>query len=208
MTDMNPVLTIFTQDVALTGDIQTDMVTLLTHHGATQTIGHSIRVAAEAKRLASHWGLNEGDAEIGGWLHDISAIVPPAQRIPLAEELGLEILSEEREVPMIIHQKLSAAIAQDIFGINDPAILSAIGCHTTLKQQATTLDKVVFIADKLEWDQEDEPPYLTELLIAMEQSLDHAVFCYVDYQWQRRGTLLVVHPWLADAHRELSEQLQ
>lgn len=205
---MYPALTVFTQDVALTGDIQSDMVTLLTHHGATKTVGHSMRVAAEARRLASHWGLNEGDAEVGGWLHDISAIVPPPQFIPLAEKLGLEILSEEREVPMIIHQKLSAAIAQSIFGINHPAILSAIGCHTTLKQQATTLDKVVFIADKIKWDQEGEPPYLTELLTAMEQSLDHAVFCYVDYLWQRRDTLLVVHPWLADAHRELSEQLQ
>lgn len=205
---MHSALTVFTQDVTLTGAIQADMVALLTHHGATKTVGHSMRVAAEAKRLASNYGIHEDDAEIGGWLHDISAIVPSTQFIPLAEELGLEILSEEREVPMIIHQKLSAAIAQDIFDINDPAILSAIGCHTTLKQHATILDKVVFIADKIKWDQEGEPPYLTDLFAAIEQSLDQAVFCYIDYLWQRRDTLLVVHPWLADAHRELSEQLQ
>lgn len=205
---MHPALTVFTQDIALTGDIKTDMTTLLTQHGQSKTVGHHMRVAAEAKRLAQRWNAHGDDAEIGGWLHDISAIVPPDQRITLAEQLNLEILREERAVPMIIHQKLSAVIAQVILGIDNPAILSAMGCHTTLKQHATAFDKIVFIADKIKWDQAGDPPYLTELLAAMEQSLDHAVFCYVDYLWQRRDTLLVMHPWLADAHGELSEQLQ
>lgn len=68
------------------------------------------------------------------------------------------------------------------------------------------LDKVVFVADKIEWDQSGTPPYLHELLPALDRSLDHAVFVYLDFLWQQRETLRVVHPWLRDAHQELAVQ--
>src|SRR6266545_2214541 len=155
---MHPELAVFVRDVALTDDIQVNVTALLSYHGCVTTVGHSMRVAAEAKRLAQHWHVNPNRAEIAGWLHDISAIVPVDQRIWLAECLQLDILPEERTVPMIIHQKLSVSIAHDIFAIRDPAVLTAIGCHTTLKTDATMLDKVVFIADKLKWDQVGDPP--------------------------------------------------
>jgi len=87
--------------------------------------------------------------------------------------------------------------------VTAPDILSAIGCHTTLKADASLLDKVVFIADKIAWDQPGEPPYWAELQQALDRSLDHAVFCYLDYLWQRRATLRVVHPWLVAAHQQL-----
>jgi predicted HD superfamily hydrolase involved in NAD metabolism len=196
-------LTEFTHALILTGNIRDDMVALLTFHGHAKTVGHSVQVAAEAKRLARRWSLDAGAAEVAGWLHDISAIVPPAERIALAEALQLDILPEERIAPMIIHQKLSASIAQQIFGIEDQAILSAIGCHTTLKANATPLDLAVFAADKIRWDQAGEPPYLKTILAAAERSLADAAFCYIDYLWQRRETLLVVHPWLAEAHADL-----
>jgi predicted HD superfamily hydrolase involved in NAD metabolism len=180
------------------------MVALLTAHGHPKVVGHSVRVAAEARRLAQRWGLDAGAAEAAGWLHDISAIVPVDQRIALAEALGLEVLAEERAAPMIIHQKLSEAIAEQVFGVGDAAILSAIGCHTTLKSGASPLDMAVFVADKIRWDQEGDPPYLDAILLAAERSLAAAAFCYIDHLWQRRATLLVVHPWLAQAHAELA----
>ena len=108
---------------------------------------------------------------------------------------------------MIIHQKLSVVLAHDIFGVTAPDTLSAIGCHTTLKANASLLDKVVFIADKIAWDQSGEPPYWVELQLALDHSLNHAAFCYLDYLWQRRVTLRVVHPWLVAAHQELQALL-
>lgn len=95
-------------------------------------------------------------------------------------------------------------MALNIFGISDPQILSAIGCHTTLKGGASSLDKVVFVADKIRWDQEGRPPYLTCLESALERSLDDAAFCYVSYLWQRRQELPIMHPWLEAAYREFS----
>ncbi|HEU5087210.1 MAG TPA: HD domain-containing protein, partial [Roseiflexaceae bacterium] len=127
-------------------------------------------------------------------------------RIAYAEAWGIEVLPEERQVPMIIHQKLSAYMAEQLFGVRDAAILSAIGCHTTLKAGAGSLDRVVFLADKLKWDGQGDPPYLADLEQALHNSVDAACAWFVRYLWERRATLLVIHPWLAAAHAELEQR--
>jgi predicted HD superfamily hydrolase involved in NAD metabolism len=205
---MHPYLAALAETVTWTGDASADVTALLAYHGRADTIGHSMRVAAEAKRLALHWGEDAAGAETAGWLHDVSAIVPVEERIGLAEDLGLEVLPEERAFPMIMHQKLSAAIAQAVFGITDPAILSAIGCHTTLKAGASRLDKIVFVADKMQWDQAGDAPYLRAITGAVERSLDQAVLVYLDYLWQQRATLPVVHPWVVQAYHQTLNKLR
>jgi hypothetical protein len=40
--------------------------------------------------------------------------------------------------------------------------------------------------------------------IELEQSLDRAVWHYLDYLWQQRHALAVVHPWFVDAYRQLT----
>ena len=161
-------------------------------------------MAAEARRLAIRFGEDPARAEAAGLLHDISAPIPDAERLATAEAWGVEALAEERAYPMILHQKLSAVIAREAFGVKDAGVLSAIGCHTTLKAGASRLDKVVFVADKIAWDQPGDPPYLAEILAATERSLDAAAFCYLDYLYQRRATLRVAHPWMLAAWAEVA----
>jgi HD superfamily phosphohydrolase YqeK len=103
---------------------------------------------------------------------------------------------------MIVHQKLSHLMALEIFGVTDPLVLDAIECHTTLRAESTTLDKVLFVADKLAWDQPGTP-HAKELQAALEQSLDHATIFFLNYLWNRRDTLLVIHPWLQAAVLDL-----
>ncbi len=190
-------------DIAWTGDSRADMVALLTRHGHPKTADHCLAVAAEARRLAHAYGVDEARAELAGWLHDISAIIPSSRRLRAAEQLSLAVLLEESAAPMILHQKLSVAIAREMFGIADEPVLSAIGCHTTLKANASALDKVVFLADKLRWDQAGDPPYLAALRTACGQSLDQGAACYLDYLWQQRSRLPVVHPWFVEAYHQL-----
>lgn len=192
------------KDVQFVGDVRADMVALLTHHELPKTAGHCLRVSAEAKRLAHQFGVNPDQAEVAGWLHDISAVFPVHRRLEIAKAVAVTVLPEEQAFPMIIHQKLSLVLARDLFGVRDEATLSAIGCHTTLRAKATPLDKVVFVADKIAWDQEGDPPYLVELLAAVGQSLDQAALCYLSYLWRQRDQLPVVHPWMAEAYRVLS----
>lgn len=189
------------------GNLRLDMAHFLQLHGHTETAGHCARVAAEAKRLAERFGADATAAEAAGLLHDISTVIPNAERIAAAHEFAVPVLPEEAHFPMIIHQKLSVILARDLFGVTDQVTLSAIGCHTTLKANASLLDKVVFIADKIAWDQPGTPPYLNDLLPALARSLDQGVFVYLDFLWQQRATLRVVHPWLREAHEQMVAQL-
>lgn len=204
---MNSKLSQLASQVSFQGDLQKDVVQFLSHHGFEKTVGHSARVAAEAQRIAERYDIDPQAAANAAWLHDISTVIPNHERITYAEELGIEVLEEERKLPMIIHQKLSVAIAQQLFEISDTGVLSAIGCHTTLKAGASPLDMVVFVADKIAWDQAGDPPYLTEIQAALQRSLDQAAFCYLDYLWQRQADLVVLHPWAVEAHLEIAQRL-
>lgn len=161
---------------------------------------HSFEVANEAQRLATIFDLSEEQAFIAGLLHDISVVIPQEDRVSLQIALNEKVFEEERELPMILHQRQSVFISREVFGINDEKILSAIEGHTTLKKNATDLDKLVFIADKVKWDRTDSAPYLEELNIALQNSLDEA--CRVYIKWTL-SDIIVFHPWLKDAMSDL-----
>ena len=201
---MHPWLAQYTIGWQLTGELQSDVIRFLAANDSDYTDTHCLRVGAAARRLAETYGADPDQAEIAGWLHDISKVIPNNQRLQAAMALGLEILPEEAAFPMILHQKLSVEIARQLFNVHQPAVLSAIGCHTTLKPGAALLDQVVFLADKLEWDGEGMPPYLPAVLAGLPHSLERGVFAYLDYIWQQRSTLRCLHPWLAAAHRQLA----
>ena len=61
----------------------------------------------------------------------------------------------------------------------------------------------MFLADKIAWDQDGRPPYASKLNKALEESLDAAVLVYLDYLWERRSQLQIIHPWLVDAREDL-----
>ncbi|MGN5653061.1 bis(5'-nucleosyl)-tetraphosphatase (symmetrical) YqeK [Bacillus sp. Brlt_9] len=188
-----------------TGKIENDIKAFLLKYNKELTYKHSIRVANEARKIAVKYHVNEAKAGIAAYLHDISAIFPNEDRIAVAEQFGIEILQEEREFPMIIHQKISKVIAKEIFKVEDEEILNAISCHTTLRKHATKMDLVLFVADKIEWDQNGTPSYLVEIKKGLEKSLEHAAFAYISYLWDRKDTLKVLHPWLEDAYWQLKE---
>ena len=191
--------------VSPSGSLAERAATFLEATGCAFEAEHSAGVVAEARCIALRHGVDSEQAEVGAWLHDISAPIPAAERIALAEALGIDVLPAERAFPMIVHQRISAVMARDLFGVTNRAVLSAIGCHTTLKPGASPLDMVVFVADKVAWDQPGEPPYLSELLTALDESLEAASWVYLAYLWRRRADLPVLHPWAADAYRELGE---
>jgi len=188
-----------------TGKFENDIKAFLLKYSKEVTYKHSIRVANESRKIAVTYNVNEEKAAIAGYLHDISAIFPNEDRIVVAEQFGIEILQEEREFPMIIHQKLSRVIAKEIFKVDDEEILNVICCHTTLRKHATKMDLVLFVADKIEWDQNGAPPYLVEVKKELEKSLEHAAFIYISYLWDRKDTLKVLHPWLEEAYWQLKE---
>ncbi|MBO0470499.1 bis(5'-nucleosyl)-tetraphosphatase (symmetrical) YqeK [Enterococcus sp. DIV0242_7C1] len=187
-------------------DLQIEIKDFLHSNNKIETYHHCITVGEYAYNLAKKSLADPNKAKIAGFLHDISAIYPNDQRVDVAKKLEIPLCKEEIKFPMIIHQKISRQTALDIFKITDPEILSAIECHTTLKGGYSDLDLVVFVADKIKWDQTGEPPYFSGLMDALNQSLEHAAYYYIEYLLN--NDIKVVHPWLMDAYKELRNKLQ
>lgn len=166
-----------------------------------KTYYHCMEVGEYAYQLGEKYLTSPEKVSIAGYLHDISAVYPNNQRINVAQKYGIELNEAEMAFPMIIHQKISKSIAKMDFGIEDNEILSAIECHTTLKKNYSDIDLVLFVADKIKWDQEGKPPYLDGLLQALNCSLENAAYFYIDYILKH--DIKVVHPWLWNAYNQL-----
>jgi predicted HD superfamily hydrolase involved in NAD metabolism len=203
---MHPLLSDLVEEINFSGNVRQDVAVFLTHHECPNTAAHSIQVAEQATALAHHFDADPRKAALAGWLHDISVVIPNNQRLEVAQALNLEILPAETQVPLLLHQKLSAEIACRIFNIKDEEVLSAIACHTTLKANPSQLDTLLFIADKLAWDQKGKPPYLEDLQSALEHSLEFAAYQYQDYL-MHSGKIIIPHPWMLASYQQLSENI-
>lgn len=186
---------------SFSGDITTDVLGLLHHHGRQDVAKHVLAVAKTAQRLAPIYDVDSEAAYSAGLLHDISLIFSTSQMLQTALDLGLEPVAAEKRVPYLIHGKLSAAMAEIVFGVKNDSLVHGISCHTTLCAKATTLDKVVFLADKMSWDQEHSP-FKPELETALEKSLDEAVGVFLTWTWKQKDKLDSIHPWLIDAWQD------
>ena len=189
------------------GSIYDNSIKLLSSFSLIDTADHVENVAAQAMRLASNYGVDVNKAKTAGVLHDISVIIPNENRVEIAELLGIDLYNEEREFPMIIHQKLSKEFAKLYFGVHENDILDAISCHTTLRSKPSKLDMVIFLADKISWDQDGKPPYLDLIMQGLETSLELGTFNFLNYLVENKKNLQVVHPWLLDAHKDLEKSV-
>ena len=195
--DLSP----WTHGIAFGRGLRTDVGAFLLGHNRPGTLAHVEQVAVEAIGLAKRYQSDPTAAEQAALLHDISAVIPNAQRLEIARQWDLAVLEEEETYPMLLHQRLSAVLAREVFGVGDENVLSAVGCHTTLRPASSLLDRVVFVADKLAWDQVGQPPYLPGLLAALQVSLDQGACFYLHYLHQHATGSL--HPWARLALREL-----
>jgi predicted HD superfamily hydrolase involved in NAD metabolism len=183
-----------------TGNIFFDIENLLMKYNKQNVLIHSKNVSNMALRLSKRFGSDLYKIKLASYLHDISCIIPNENRISVSEILNIEILKEERDFPMIIHQKLSKEIALKIFNVDDEEILNAIECHTTLKSNPQKMDMILFIADKIKWDQKGIPPYLKLVKNNLKKSLENGIKEYLNYIMDNKDKLKVIHPKLLEAY--------
>lgn len=110
---------------------------------------HTMYVEREAIVLADRYGVDTKKARLAALLHDCVK-VPGAQIVELASKYGYELSGEEMMNPYIIHSGLGAVVARKEYGIEDEDVLNAIRRHTLGCENMTDLDKIVYLADKVE----------------------------------------------------------
>ena len=169
-------------------------------------LNHVNDVANIAVELAKVYNFDIDKVKLAALLHDISGIMTPQEMYNFAKSRGLEIDPAEEKYNALLHQRVSKIIAQEEFDITDSDVLNAIECHTTLRKNASVYDKVIFIADKISWDQKGVPSCDDLLKYATIESLNEACYLYIKYQFDN-NLLVMPHQWLIEAYEDLKKNL-
>ena len=103
----------------------------------------------EAVRLAQRWGADPDQARRAGILHDCTKYLELEEQLALCERYGVELDELERRAVKLLHSKTGACIARHVFGEPDE-VFNAIFWHTTAKENMTTLEKILYVADYME----------------------------------------------------------
>lgn len=136
---------------------------------------HTKGVADSAVCLAMAYGYDMKKAYLAGLLHDNAKSIPTDEKKKLCKKYRIELNPAEEKNPELIHAKLGAYRAKDVYQIDDEDILSAIACHTTGKPEMNTLDKIIYIADYIEPGRRPLP-MLDEIRAVAFQNLDKAMY--------------------------------
>ena len=138
----------------------TDIINNLKASISPGLFGHCARTAVFAARYCTLAKVSFHKAFVAGLLHDC------------AKESESDTTGYPTEAKQVVHQYKGAEIAQKEYGVKDEEILSAIRYHTTGKPAMTRLEKLIYIADKLE----DGRRYqgVEELREAVKISVDEA----------------------------------
>lgn len=111
---------------------------------------HTIGVMYTAASLAMRYDEDMETALTAGLLHDCGKFAPVDEQIELCKSYHLKLSEAELQVPALIHAKLGAFLAEEVYGIHDKRILDAIRYHTTGKPNMNQLEKIVYLADYIE----------------------------------------------------------
>ena len=107
---------------------------------------HTLNVGYLSAHYAGIYGCSKDKALIAGALHDCAKELPIEDQLELAGKYTGDLFTEKK----IIHSPAGATFAREGFGIEDKEILDAICYHTTGRGNMTALEKIVYLADKVE----------------------------------------------------------
>ena len=108
--------------IALSGDLQSDATRFLVSNGKRETAAHCMAVGNTSGEIAARFGLDISVATTAAWLHDISNVLQPSDMLDYALDRGWAIDGSERRYPFLLHQRLSAVLAKELFGIKNGLI--------------------------------------------------------------------------------------
>ena len=158
--------------------------------------------------LAGRHGVDREKVWLAVSAHDLARAMDSTELLVSARELGIPIGPLEEVTPIFLHGPIAAELSRRN-GLNDPEVYDAVYWHSTARVDMTPLEKLVFIADKLDPQKAHRYPRLPEIRALAGESLDEAVLEFLDQDVDRllrEGK--VVHPATLDARNELLLKLR
>ncbi len=143
---------------------------------------HIRGVAIESRRLAIRYGCDPRKAYLAGYLHDCAKGFTKEENIRIAGKYKIDIPEEEWTLGnALIHSKVGAYFAREYFGVDDREVFDAIYYHTVGRPGMTLLEKIVFTADFIEPERNQESIVPLSILRPLAyEDIDRAV-CEIVY---------------------------
>lgn len=138
---------------------------------------HVLGTEQEAVRLARQYGADETQARIAALLHDCTKKLDMDRQLALCAQYHIQLDDLEQHVLKLLHAKTGAAIARDVFGVDD-AVYRAIYWHTTGHPNMTKLEKIIYLADYIEPSRDF--PGVDDLRRAVHADLDGGLLKALD----------------------------
>lgn len=110
---------------------------------------HVLGTEQEAVRLAEKYGADVTKARIAALLHDCTKKLDMDEQLALCRQYAIPLDELEQKALKLLHSKTGAAIARDVFAVDDE-VYNAILYHTTGKPDMTLLEKIIYLADYIE----------------------------------------------------------
>jgi predicted HD superfamily hydrolase involved in NAD metabolism len=165
---------------------------------------HVLRVVDEATRLADVHGVDRHAARIAALAHDLLRAHSGERLLNIAREQHYAADDVDLQEPVLLHGPLAVAILRGQYKVLDADVLGAVAYHTTAHAGMTPLQKVIFIADKIEPHKMGGRPDVMRVGDLAENDLDAAMLAYLDYfvvEAVKEGYAL--HPNTVAARNEL-----
>lgn len=192
----------------ITGDFKKDIKSYFLMHDELDKYEHTLDVVKELYNIEKQLGSIEPGSEIACYCHDLGRVVNNDEILEFCIENNIEITDEEKQMPSILHQKISKVIAKSVFGIEDKDILNAIRYHTTSRKQPSKMEIEVLLADKLSWKEEGYEKLVNDIKEALNHSREKAISYYLSDLELNKENLTLYHKDSKDAYEYFKQEIQ
>ncbi len=140
---------------------------------------HSLATMEKAIELAKIYGEDEKKAAYAALVHDIAKEMTDEEFYQYIKENNLILEEIDKIETIALHGRVGADIARKQYGFTEE-MCDAICYHTTGRANMTLLDKIVYIADKIE-EKTRKSEYANEVRnILKNKGLDEAIINCLD----------------------------
>ncbi len=143
---------------------------------------HSLGTAEAARAIAQKCSYDSEKAYLAGLVHDCAKNLSSEEQLTLIERAPFNLIDGEDENKKVLHAPAGAVLAREMFGITDEEILNAVRWHTLGCVDMTTLEKIIFLADKIEPETRGREEYERRLkALDTVGGLEKEIFQCYDY---------------------------
>jgi len=146
----------------------------------SQRLTHVTGAEETAQQLAKMFNIDPDKAGIAALLHDNAKGIKQEKLLEIINKNNIPVTEWELKSKKTLHAPVGAFFAKEELGIQDNEILDAIRWHTLGKINMSNLEKIVFLADKIESNTRDEE-FRKKVLKAINETnnLDEGILlCY------------------------------